>query len=94
MARAAIFRSLRTPINPRFSRLRPATATALRPLVFRRAMASAASETPFFPGEPSRPVVKTAIPGPKAKEAIARLDKVFETRSLNMMGDYSKSIGN
>jgi 4-aminobutyrate aminotransferase/(S)-3-amino-2-methylpropionate transaminase len=57
-------------------------------------MASTASETPFFPGEPSGPVVKTAIPGPKAKEAIARLDKIFETRSLNMMGDYSKSIGN
>jgi 4-aminobutyrate aminotransferase/(S)-3-amino-2-methylpropionate transaminase len=52
------------------------------------------SETPFFPGEPSGPVVKTMIPGPKAKEAIARLDKIFETRSLNMMADYSKSIGN
>jgi 4-aminobutyrate aminotransferase/(S)-3-amino-2-methylpropionate transaminase len=91
MARAALFRSLRPSIKPRLApHLRPVNATALPPLYFR----SMSSETPFFPGEPSGPVVKTMIPGPKAKEAIARLDKIFETRSLNMMADYSKSIGN
>jgi 4-aminobutyrate aminotransferase/(S)-3-amino-2-methylpropionate transaminase len=26
--------------------------------------------------------------------AIAELDKVFETRSLNMLADYQKSVGN
>jgi len=51
-------------------------------------------ESPFFPEEPAGPVVKTAIPGPKSKEAIAHLDKVFDTRSLNMMANYQLSIGN
>jgi len=51
-------------------------------------------ETPFFPEEPAGPVVKTAIPGPRSKEAIAHLDKVFDTRSLNMMANYQLSIGN
>lgn len=44
--------------------------------------------------EPSAPSVKTAIPGPKAKEQIADLDKVFDTRSLNMLTDYKSSVGN
>lgn len=44
--------------------------------------------------EPEGPSVKTAIPGPKAKVAIAELDQVFDTRSLNMLTDYSKSAGN
>jgi 4-aminobutyrate aminotransferase / (S)-3-amino-2-methylpropionate transaminase len=44
--------------------------------------------------EPSGPSVKTAIPGPKSKEQIADLDKVFDTRSLNMLTDYKASIGN
>ncbi len=49
---------------------------------------------PFYAGEPEGPVVKTAIPGPKAKASIAELDKVFDTRSLNMLTDYQKSFGN
>jgi 4-aminobutyrate aminotransferase / (S)-3-amino-2-methylpropionate transaminase len=63
-------------------------------------MASVASapphegEKPFFPDEPNGPSVKTEIPGPKSKAAVEKLDKIFETRSLNMMGDYSKSYGN
>lgn len=44
--------------------------------------------------EPAAPSVKTEIPGPKAKEQIADLDKVFDTRSLNMLTDYNNSIGN
>lgn len=44
--------------------------------------------------EPSAPTVKTEIPGPKAKVQIADLDKVFDTRSLNMLTDYKESIGN
>lgn len=51
-------------------------------------------ERPFFPEEPAGPVVKTAIPGPKSKKAIEELDKVFDTRSLNMLANYHQSFGN
>jgi 4-aminobutyrate aminotransferase/(S)-3-amino-2-methylpropionate transaminase len=51
-------------------------------------------EQPFFPDEPTGPIVKTAIPGPESKKAIAELDKVFDTRSLNMLANYQKSFGN
>ncbi len=51
-------------------------------------------EQPFFPGEPTGPVVRTAIPGPQSKKAIAELDKVFDTRSLNMIANYDKSFAN
>lgn len=44
--------------------------------------------------EPNAPSVKTEIPGPKSKEQTADLDKVFDTRSLNMLTDYNASIGN
>ena len=55
---------------------------------------TSSTEQPYFPNEPSGPVVKTAIPGPQSKKAIAQLDKVFETRSLNMLANYQKSVGN
>lgn len=48
----------------------------------------------MFPDEPRAPIIRTAFPGPKSKTAIEDLDKVFDTRSLNMMADYTKSIGN
>ncbi|KAI0180308.1 4-aminobutyrate aminotransferase [Hypoxylon sp. FL1284] len=48
----------------------------------------------FFPNEPEVPVVKTEIPGPASKEHIAKLTQVFDTRSLNMLADYNKSVGN
>ena len=51
-------------------------------------------ETAFFPEEPSGPSLKTEIPGPKSKELIKELDKVFDTRSLNMMTDFRKSFAN
>lgn len=51
-------------------------------------------EQPFFPDEPAGPIVRTEIPGPKSKEAIAHLDRVFDTRSLNMMANYQNSFGN
>ena len=50
--------------------------------------------TPFFAEEPSAPSVRTSIPGPMSTEAIKELDKVFDTRSLNMMADYTQSFGN
>ena len=54
----------------------------------------APSEQPFFPDEPFKPHMRTTIPGPEGKKAIESLDKVFETRSLNMMVNYQNSFGN
>ncbi|KAI9645963.1 4-aminobutyrate transaminase [Ciborinia camelliae] len=52
------------------------------------------SVKPFFAGEPEGPQIKTAIPGPESQKAIAALDTVFDTRSLNMLANYQKSVGN
>ncbi|KUI60114.1 4-aminobutyrate aminotransferase [Cytospora mali] len=61
----------------------------------RRTFSVSASKMGLFDGiEPSAPSIKTEIPGPKAKEQIADLDKVFDTRALNMLTDYKASIGN
>ncbi|KAI9763096.1 MAG: 4-aminobutyrate transaminase [Candelina submexicana] len=57
-------------------------------------MPQSSAEYPFFPDEPSGPRLRTAIPGPESKKAIQHLDKVFDTRSLNMMADYRNSYGN
>jgi 4-aminobutyrate aminotransferase / (S)-3-amino-2-methylpropionate transaminase len=79
------------PITSRLapkSSLRPyATAAAVKP-------SAPSAEQAFFTNEPSGPTVKTAIPGPESKKAIAELDKVFDTRSLNMLANYQKSFGN
>lgn len=72
------------------------------PIAVRRHYASAAASavardnaTPaLFPDEPAGPIVRTEIPGPKSKDAVERLGKVFDTRSLNMMANYSQSYGN
>jgi 4-aminobutyrate aminotransferase/(S)-3-amino-2-methylpropionate transaminase len=51
--------------------------------------------TAFFPTEPKGPSVTSAIPGPIAQKAVAELDAIFDVaRSVNMMCDYEKSIGN
>ena len=51
-------------------------------------------EAPFFADEPYGPQIRTAIPGPNSKKAIAELSQIFETRSLNMMANYQHSYGN
>jgi 4-aminobutyrate aminotransferase/(S)-3-amino-2-methylpropionate transaminase len=38
--------------------------------------------------------VKTTIPGPKSQKLLQELDTVFDTRSLNMICDFTKSHGN
>lgn len=82
---AAIFRSS--------LRLRPTTRlSAVRTLTTTPHMRAA--EQPYFPDEPSAPKLATAIPGPNNKAAAAKLDKVFDVRSLNMLADYYKSNGN
>jgi 4-aminobutyrate aminotransferase/(S)-3-amino-2-methylpropionate transaminase len=52
------------------------------------------SAQPFFAEEPKAPSVQTAIPGPKNQAAAKDLSEVFDTRSLNLLTDYEKSIGN
>ena len=84
------------------SSFRPTTRTLASQTASKAATAAAmqaptmsdAIEQPFFPEEPSGPIIRTAIPGPESKKAIAHLDTVFETRSLNMMANYQRSFGN
>ena len=57
-------------------------------------MAAAAVQEPFYDGEPPRPSLKTSFPGPKSKELIHELDKVFDTRNISVLTDFNKSIGN
>ena len=49
---------------------------------------------PFFSDEPAGPMIRTKIPGPESAKAIKDLDRVFDTRSLNMIANYRDSYGN
>ena len=53
-----------------------------------------ASAKPFYEGEPAGPTMKTDLPGPTSQKYIKSLDAVFDTRSLILLTDYQKSIGN
>lgn len=51
--------------------------------------------TKSFSNEPAAPsVVTETIPGPKGKEAIAKLGEVFDSRCAYFVADYEKSTGN
>lgn len=50
--------------------------------------------TAFFSDEPAGPTVKTTKPGPQASSALRELQKVWDARSVNVIGDYAKSKGN
>ena len=77
----------------RASATRPVAAVSLQSR--RQFAASSPVMSSFYAKwEPECPSLKTEIPGPKAKAAIAELDEVFDTRSLNMLTDYTKSAGN
>ena len=80
---AAYLRSVTTTAKPAAS----VAAAAANPEAFQ-------DRTPLFPGEPDGPSIRTAIPGPESKKAIKHLDRVFDTRSLNMMANYRNSYGN
>ncbi|OBT48193.1 4-aminobutyrate aminotransferase [Pseudogymnoascus sp. WSF 3629] len=71
-------------------RLQPAARTALQAGISQQTRGYAS----LFAGEPSGPEIKTQIPGPKSQQAIKELDKVFDTRAVNMLADYTKSKGN
>lgn len=82
------------PLTRRFT-ARPITTTTkpAASIATAQVVEQAGSEA-FFPDEPSNPVVRTAIPGPDSLKAVRDLDKVFDTRSLNMMANYQNSYGN
>lgn len=90
----------RTAYKPR-SLLHPRAIRCISPTTKPAATVAAAAipetttyEHAFIPNEPTRPHVRTAIPGPESKKAIAELDRVFDIRSLNMMANYQNSFGN
>jgi len=75
---------------------RGAVLPALTPAVSRqlpRATIARLSSS-YHAGEPDAPVLKTNFPGPRSKEQLAHLNNVFDTRSTNMLADYTKSTGN
>lgn len=88
---SSYIRSLNCLTNSRYinttTKLRATAAAALF-------SESSSDEQPYFSNEPQRPQIRTEIPGPKSKKAIAELDKVFDTRSLNMIANYQESFGN
>ncbi|PVH86537.1 4-aminobutyrate aminotransferas-like protein [Cadophora sp. DSE1049] len=86
---AARLRPITSRVTPSLRTQRPYSAAAAA-----KTSSEPSGEQPFFPNEPSGPTVKTAIPGPKSKAAITELDKVFDTRSLNMLANYQESLGN
>jgi hypothetical protein len=46
-------------------------------------------------GEPAHPIIVTsALPGPKGVQGLAKLNRVFDTRSSLLLVDYEKSVGN
>ncbi|GAM83661.1 hypothetical protein ANO11243_016490 [Dothideomycetidae sp. 11243] len=71
-----------------------ATAAAVASNVSRSSPPPDAESDWFFPDEPAQPIVKTQIPGPNSQKAIKDLDRVFDTRSLNMITNYDQSYGN
>ena len=82
LSRLNAVRSITSTARPRAS-----VATAMAP-------EHSNEEASFFPDEPQGPQVRTAIPGPKSKKAIEELNRVFDTRSLNMLANYQNSFGN
>lgn len=87
---SSAFRALSTTNSLRLGRARVSQQVSVRPF-----SATTFKMSTFYNSwEPEGPSVKTEIPGPRAKEAVAELDKVFDTRSLNMLTDFTKSTGN
>jgi 4-aminobutyrate aminotransferase/(S)-3-amino-2-methylpropionate transaminase len=68
------------------------TSAAVRAASF--STTSAARAKSFYPGEPTAPVVKTKIPGPKSQTYIQELSESFDARACNVLADYYKSTGN
>jgi hypothetical protein len=76
------------------ARLSPAARSVANAVRSQSHRAYASAAQPFFANEAKGPVVKTQIPGPKSQAALAELDAVFDTRSVNMLANYKESFGN
>ena len=63
----------------------------VKPRTFATAVSNASS---YIAGEPAGPKILTKIPGPAALQAKEEMSKLQDTRAVNMMVDYDKSIGN
>ncbi|XP_060530029.1 4-aminobutyrate aminotransferase, mitochondrial isoform X2 [Cylas formicarius] len=50
--------------------------------------------TSLVPGEPKEPSVITAVPGPKSQKLIDDLNSINQSGSVQLFGNYDKSIGN
>ena len=85
----ASLKVLRTPAIATLSAQRCFTNSSSRP-----AASHHGGATSFFHNEPETPVVATKIPGPASQKHVQELNKVFDTRSLAMLADYTKSVGN
>ncbi|ODV83713.1 hypothetical protein CANARDRAFT_29703 [[Candida] arabinofermentans NRRL YB-2248] len=48
----------------------------------------------YYPSEPEKPVIKTAIPGPVSQEMLKQLSGVYDTKASYYVADYYNSIGN
>lgn len=62
----------------------------------RRSFATTVSDAilPFIAAEPKGPLIVTKIPGPLAIKAKEEMGKIQDTKAVNMMVDYDRSIGN
>ncbi|KAM0514949.1 hypothetical protein ACHAPE_006271 [Trichoderma viride] len=79
-------------LRPAIRSLHAASLNSAR--CFSSASIRMASNKAFVQGEPDAPVLKASIPGPQSQKRIDELGEVFDTRSINMMTDFTKSIGN
>ncbi|KAI9155667.1 4-aminobutyrate aminotransferase [Paramyrothecium foliicola] len=67
--------------------------------IHRTISTSAARSAALFSGttnnEPLKPsIITSTIPGPQSRRGLEKLDRVFDTRSSNLLVDYEKSFGN
>ena len=86
-------RSIHQPTNIRFITTAAGSATNSAATIKSEAINS--SGRTIFQHEPAAPHVNDPLAlGHKSKAYIKELDEVFDTRSMNMMVDYTKSIGN
>lgn len=90
------------PLSKSATTFRAAPRRSITSTPYPRATAAAAQvqhdhsplDAPFLADEPAGPQVRTPIPGPESKKAIANLNRVFDVRGLNMMANYQQSYGN
>lgn len=69
------------------------SATSVRRL-FGSRTSLPSTPTPAFPGEPSQPIIKTAIPGPMSIQLTKEMGEHQDNRAVHFVADFKKSVGN